>query len=144
MTYTALVLAAQRPGIIDPLAEKGGVSHKCLIDMDGRPMIERVLDSLRGSEHVGPILISIDDPKALNGLGELQSDVASGKVTIVPSAVNLYESVKLALSEGVDFPVVICTADNALQTSEMVDHFCKTFTEEGADVGVSVTPAELI
>ncbi len=37
-TYTALVLAASR-GNLDPLAQAGGVSHKCFIDIAGRPML---------------------------------------------------------------------------------------------------------
>jgi len=144
MTYTALVLAAQRAGVTDPLAEKCGVSHKCLIDMDGTPMIERVLTSLRGSKHVDKILISIDDPSALDGLEGLQKDVQSGAIELIQSAHNLAESVAVAL-DGVDaYPVIICTADNALQTAEMIDHFCSEFSESKADAGVSMTPAELI
>lgn len=144
MTYTALVLAAQRPGIVDPLAQKGGVSHKCLIDMDGTPMIERVLDSLKGSENIGQILISIDDPDALLILDSVRDDVKNGVVKMVQSGQNLYSSVTNALGETTDFPVIICTADNALQTAEMIDHFCAEFSKSKADAGVSVTPAELI
>lgn len=144
MTYTALVLAAQRPGIIDPLAEKGGVSHKCLIDMDGTPMIERVLDSLKGSKHIDKILISIDDLDALLVLDSIKNDVAEGRIEMVLSGENLYSSVANALEVKAKFPVIICTADNALQTSEMVDHFCQEFSKAQADAVVSVTPAELI
>lgn len=144
MTYTALVLAAQRPGVIDPLAAKGGVSHKCLIDMDGTPMIERVLNSLKESNHVGNILISIDDDQALLVLDSIKQDIADGRVRLVESRDNLYSSVANALNGVREFPVVICTADNALQTSEMIDHFCEEFSQTNADAGVSVTPAELI
>jgi len=144
MTYTALVLAAQRPGTIDPLAEKGGVSHKCLIDMDGTPMIERVLDSLTGSKHIGQILISIDDPEALMGLDSVRGAVEASRISMVQSGHNLYSSVIKALENKAEFPVIICTADNALQTAEMIDHFCDEFSKTDADAGVSVTPAELI
>lgn len=144
MTYTALVLAAKRPGVTDPLAVKGGVSHKCLIDMDGTPMIERVMESLKSSNHIGQILISIDETEALNALESIRNDRKSGRVKMVNSADNLYMSVNLALSEDTLFPVIICTADNALQTAEMIDHFCTEFSKTQADAGVSVTPAELI
>lgn len=144
MKYTALVLAAQRPGIVDPLAQKGGVSHKCLIDMDGTPMIERVLESLKGSDNIDQILISIDDTDALIVLESIKEDVESGVVKMVESGQNLYTSVTKALGDTAEFPVIICTADNALQTSEMIDHFCAEFTKTEADAGVSVTPAELI
>ncbi len=144
MIYSALVLAAQRPGTIDPLAAKGGVSHKCLIDMDGTPMIERVLKSLKGSKHIGQILISIDDEEALLVLDSIKSDIASGQIKLVASGDNLYESVNRALGKETEFPIIICTADNALQTTEMVDHFCAEFSNTEADAGVSITPAELI
>jgi len=144
MTYTALVLAAQRPGAIDPLAQKGGVTHKCLIDMDGTPMIERVLDSLRGSKYVDKVLISIDNMDALLVSKPVSDGVKSGWITLVPSYDNLYSSVSGALETENSFPVIICTADNALQTTEMVDHFCREFDRIASDAVVAVTPAELI
>ena len=39
----ALVLAASR-GNLDPLAQAGGVSHKCFIDIAGQPMLRRVVE----------------------------------------------------------------------------------------------------
>src|SRR5690606_2352273 len=58
--YTALVLAATR-GNLDPLAAKGGVSHKVFIDLHGVPMLRRVVAAVAESGRVGRILIAIED-----------------------------------------------------------------------------------
>ncbi len=43
--FTALVLAASR-GAADPVARAEGLSHKCLVDTAGTPMLLRVLAAL--------------------------------------------------------------------------------------------------
>ncbi|MEM9601066.1 MAG: NTP transferase domain-containing protein [Pseudomonadota bacterium] len=144
MSVSALVLAARRPGVADPLALKAGVSHKCLIEMDGGPMIELVLRSLAGSSHVRDIFISIDDPSALDNIAMIHDGSLGKPVTILPSRENLFESVKDALLEETRFPIIICTADNALQTNEMIDHFCLHFENSDCDAAVALTPAEVI
>ena len=144
MSVSALVLAARRPGATDPLAEKFGVSHKCLIDMDGGPMITLVLRSLAESDAVRDIFISIDDADALSGVACVHDGSLGKPVTILPSADNLFNSVRDALADETRFPIIICTADNALQTSEMVDHFCAEFEAVDCDAAVALTPAEVI
>ncbi|MGB6230721.1 MAG: nucleotidyltransferase family protein [Litorimonas sp.] len=144
MSVSALVLAARRPGATDPLAAKAGVSHKCLIEMDGGPMIELVLRSLAGSSHVEDIYISIDDPSALDGVAMIHDGSLGKPVTILRSEDNLFTSVKSALAEQSRYPIIICTADNALQTAEMVDHFCAGFEGSDCDAAVALTPAEVI
>ena len=57
--YTALVLAASR-GNLDPLAKAGGVSHKCFIDIAGRPMLSRVVEAVTASPRVGRIIVAIE------------------------------------------------------------------------------------
>ncbi|WP_298911669.1 nucleotidyltransferase family protein [uncultured Algimonas sp.] len=144
MSVSALVLAARRPGVTDPLAEKAGVSHKCLIEMDGVPMIELVLQSLAGSDRVRDIFVSIDDPSALDGVSAIHDGRLGKPVKIIQSAENLFESVRDALSGENRYPIIICTADNALQTAEMVDHFCAGFESADCDAAVALTPAEVI
>ncbi len=40
---TALVLAGSRAGRADPMARNAGLSHKALLPVGGRTMIDRVL-----------------------------------------------------------------------------------------------------
>ena len=85
MMYTALVMAAKRQGLVDPLAEKAGTTHKCLIDMDGVPMIQRVVASLLNAKDVGHIVISIDEPEVLQSIPVIADGLAAGKISTTPS-----------------------------------------------------------
>ena len=53
---TALVLAGTRAGG-DPLAAGAGVSHKALIDVAGRAMIEHVVQALDAVPEIGRIIL---------------------------------------------------------------------------------------
>ena len=78
--YTALVLAATRGGARDPLAQEGGVSHKAFIDLAGKPMLRRVVESVIDSGRVGRIIVSIEQDamdeakQVLAGLDEPGAD----------------------------------------------------------------------
>ena len=71
MALTALVLAGTRAGG-DPLADYAGVSHKALIEVGGRTMIERVVGALAALPAVTRIVVAIDRPELLTGLPGLQ------------------------------------------------------------------------
>lgn len=144
MTYTALVLAARRPGEINPLSSAEGVSHKCLIDMVGRPMIAWVVECLANSPDIGKILICIDEVEAVAAIPPLDRLAREGRLAYVPSGDNLFESVKLGLSGDVTYPVLVTTADNALMTPEMIAHYCASVKADRCDVGVAITRAETI
>ena len=55
----ALILAGSR-GPNDPVAALGGVPHKALTPIAGRPMLAFVLDAVRGVPEVDRIFICID------------------------------------------------------------------------------------
>ncbi|MDP4822826.1 MAG: NTP transferase domain-containing protein, partial [Aestuariivirgaceae bacterium] len=60
MTWDALIMAAGR-GPDDPMAKAYGVTHKCLLEVGGIPMLARVVDVLSRHPAIGRILISIED-----------------------------------------------------------------------------------
>lgn len=136
-TYTALIMAASRKNEVNPLAEANGVSHKCLMDMDGQPMIDIVLHSLTGSKYIGNVIISIDNPAALKDAPLVQAGIAEGRVIIAESGDNPYLSVLDALDDPSLFPVIVSTGDNALHVPEMVDFYCEAFEKSDADVSVA-------
>jgi CTP:molybdopterin cytidylyltransferase MocA len=134
-TFTALVLAASR-GTRDPVARAEGKSHKALVDVAGTPMLSRVLRALRESPAVGPIAIAIDDPSALDALGE------TGLIT-VPVGDSPGASVVLGAGAlGDPFPLLVTTGDHPLLTAEMIDRFCADARATGADVvaGLAAEP----
>ena len=121
-----VIMAAQRKGVVNPLAESAGVSHKCLIEMSGKTLIEHVTRAVAESRLASKISVSIEKPAALDGVAYLNSLKDSGFLRIVPSGDNLFESVAGALSAPEDFPAIITTADNVLLTTNMLNHFCRS------------------
>ncbi|MEL7482314.1 MAG: nucleotidyltransferase family protein, partial [Pseudomonadota bacterium] len=137
-----LILAAQRPGIVNALAQAAGVSHKCLMPMHGRPLIEHVLSTVEAMTQFERITVSIDAPDVLDAVPLVQSLKDAGRLTAVKSGQSLFESVAGALKQDEDFPVVITTADNVLLTPDMLRHFCEALPN--TDVGVAMTRKEVL
>ncbi len=115
---TVIVLAAQRTGVVNPLATRAGVSHKCLVPICGRPLIEHVMEVLTtrpaieairvvlepdGQQAVSPVL----DPFRERGI----------PIELVDSDANIVESV-IAATKGEDKTFIVTTADNVLLTPE--------------------------
>jgi GTP:adenosylcobinamide-phosphate guanylyltransferase len=142
---TALVLAASRRGAQDPVAQIQGLSHKCLVKLNGVPMVQRIIDGLRAARNVGRIFVSIESPDILRTVPALAAMLDKGEIVAVQSEGNLAQSVYRAVSDINDaFPLVITTADNALHTPELVDYFCTEITNGSSDVFVGMTRAQLI
>lgn len=115
--FTAIVLAAQRGGVLDPLAAEAGVSHKCLVPIGGRPLLAHVLDALARVDGLARIRISVE-PGAEAGLRAIAG--ACGKpVEFAAAAATITDSV-YAASEGAPGPFIVTTADNVLLTAAAV------------------------
>ncbi len=118
--FTAIVLAAQREGRLDPLAAKAGVSHKCLVPIGGRPLIAHVLDALGAAGQVDRVRISVE-ASAQAAISEAIAAVPrKAKVEFVAAAATITDSVYEAAS-GQAGPFIITTADNVLLTPGAVD-----------------------
>ncbi len=137
---TALVLAASREGTEDPVARHAGKSHKCLVEVDGKPMIERVIESLIDSNLCRNILVSIESEDILRQIPQVALWLDQGIVSVAPSASNLADSV-LSLRERNESPIplLITTADSALHTRETVTHFIDRSLAEGGDISIGAT-----
>jgi len=115
---TVVVLAAQRAGVVNPLAERAGVSHKCLAPIAGKPLIVHVMDVLAKCPEVGTVRVMVepDGQAALEPVMTAYRD-AGLEVDLVSSSENIVESV-LAGVEGQQAPFVVTTADNVLLSRE--------------------------
>jgi GTP:adenosylcobinamide-phosphate guanylyltransferase len=112
--FTAIVLAAQRGGRLDPLADRFGVSHKCLVPIAGKPLIEHVLRALVQVPGLSRIHISIEKDAAEAVRGVPGTDGGFGiPVDFVPAAPSLADSV-YAAAHRVEEPILVTTADNVL------------------------------
>lgn len=110
--FTAIVLAAQRGGRLDPLADRAGVTHKCLVPIAGRPLLEWVLRALAQVPGLGAIHISIekDAVEAACKVKGAQGEFGV-RVEFVAAATSLADSV-YAAAHGIEGPIVVTTADN--------------------------------
>ena len=142
--FTALVLAADR-GQADPVSQAAGVRHKCLAQVGGRPMLERVVEALVASPQVGRIAISLRDPAVLQEVVALRPLAESGRVLALQAADSPSRSVLKAAAElDAPFPLLVTTADHALLTRAMVDHFCAASRESGAEVTAGLTASGVL
>lgn len=141
--FTAIVLAAQRGGRLDPLADRHGLSHKCLVPIGGRPLIEHVLRALVQVPGLRKIHISIekdavDAVSAVPGTGG-QFGVP---VDFVPAASTLPDSV-YAAAHDVSGPILVTTADNVLLSPDVAGEVVRRM-HAGAEIVLTVATREAV
>ncbi len=128
---TALVMAGKRSGVLDPLAERAGVSQKAVVPVNGTPMIERVVAQVAACPAVGAIRVVAHDEGEIARLPTIAALIAEGRLSMVEGRFNIVDSV-FAGAQGADFPLLITTADNCLVTPEGYAEFIAKCLEAGA------------
>lgn len=142
--FDALVLAGRRHGV-DRLAEDSGITHRALLDVAGIPMLVRVVGALLASNNIGQIAVSIDTPHALDTIPELKALVERKKILRHESLESPSRSVRDALGSGMlGDRVLVVTADHALLTPNIVDHFTRCAEKDDADLSVAVVSETVI
>ena len=134
---TALVLAGTRSGG-DPMAAHAGVSHKALIEVGGRTMIERVVSALAAVPEVTRIVVAIEQPELLSGLAGLQSAALGKPLSTMSTASGPSASVAAALA-ALGVPLLVTTADHALLETAWLTEFLAACP---ADADVTAALAE--
>ena len=114
---TIILLAGQRAGVVNPLAARAGVSHKCLAPIRGKPLIVHVLDTLTKLPAIREIRISLE-PAAHDEVRRLAEDYAGSgiPITLVPNERSIVESLFAATGDEPG-PWMVTTADNVLLTA---------------------------
>ena len=142
--YTGLVLAASR-GHLDPLAQAGGVSHKCFIDIAGQPMLKRVVEGVMQSGRIGRTIVAIEPDSMAEAKQILAGLPGASDIVYVPSQDNIGASVLWVAERFPDaLPLVVTTGDNALHTPEIVRYFCDALDRVVGDGALGLTPAHYI
>ena len=118
---TALVLAGTRSGG-DPLAAYAGVSHKALIEVGGRTMIERVVAALAALPEVTRIVVAIEQPELLRELPGLQPAELGKPLSTMNTADGPSATVAMALAD-LGVPLLVTTADHALLQTAWLTEF---------------------
>lgn len=142
---SCLVMAASRRGVDDPVAQIQGLSHKCLVEIDGQVMLERVLEALVDSGCFGQIHVSVDREDILRATPRMAGWVDEGRVVFVQAHGNLADSVLKALEQLPQaLPMVITTGDNALHTPEIIRDFVRDTHTSQADAVVGMTRESVV
>ena len=129
MTGAVLILAGQRAGVVDPLCEAAGVSHKAEILVSGVKMLDRVIEALLNAGFLKHIYIS---------------GYSGSNLIETPSGEGPADSVKLGLEHIAEYPCLVTTCDHALLTPEMVTTFMAEAEKAGADICVGLATEDVI
>lgn len=139
---TVILLAAQRTGVVNPLAARAGVSHKCLVPICGRPLIAHVMETLTALPAVSAIRVVLEPDGQAEVDPILEPFRASGiPIELVDSHENIVESV-IAATKGEDRTFIITTADNVLLTTEALEQVRTTLS--ACDGIISLTTRERV
>ena len=140
----AIVLAGRRSGE-DPLAEAAGAAHRALLEIEGEPMLLRVVRRLLARPGLERVLVNIDRPDLVEALPGWAPLVESGRVSLIPSTDSPSRSVLESLdAAGIDeAPVLVTTADHALLDDAMLDAFFAGCAQE-ADLCLGLVPSAAI
>lgn len=133
----AAILAGGGPD--DEVAAAMGAPCKALVELEGRPLIEYVLDALRRAETVGEI-IAVEGPvRPLSGSGrgwpEMPVITAPGRRLI-----DTFSAAAKAFPEH--DRVLIATADLPLLTARVVDGFVRSCQESRCELSYPIVQAE--
>ncbi len=142
--FTAIVLAADR-GHPDPVARAAGVSCKAMVPVGGTPMLIRVLEALRAAGSVASIILCGPPRAVIDQDSHLRQILESYPLDWLPSGPSPSTSAAAALKTlAAETPVLLTTADHALLTPAIVDHFCRQARQASADVLVALAAYEAI
>ncbi|WP_333567320.1 NTP transferase domain-containing protein [Sphingorhabdus sp.] len=139
---TILILAGQRSGKLDPLAERFGVSHKALVPIKGKPLIAHVLKTVSATFPDSPILISIEDYSVLKSDPVVARLHKQRRVSGVEAKSNIVDSVAEAAKSAL--PLLVTTADNVLVTEDALLALARAGQEGDADSVLVMAPKEAI
>jgi GTP:adenosylcobinamide-phosphate guanylyltransferase len=136
--FAAIILAGQRAGVVDPLAAAHGVSHKCLVPIDGAPLIAHVAAALQATPGLARLRV-VAEPEAEAAIRAiLPADPIA--IEFVVAADNLADSAR-AGAAGLDMAMIVTTADNVLLTPHAARAMVDAMTgapAAGADVTLAM------
>lgn len=143
--FTAVILAGRRGGE-DSLAQAAGASHRALLDIEGEPMLVRVVRRLLARPDLERLLINIDVPETVRAIPFIAECVEAGRLEVMGSEPSLSRSVLSSLeAAGLEQnPVLVTTADHALLDDAMLDAFFEAAEGEASDITLAMVPRRVI
>lgn len=142
--FTSIVLAGDRSKS-DSLIDHSGVSCKALIDIDGVPMVRRVIGALQESRVVHNIVLSGPEESEIATDTALADLVRNKEVGwLAPEASPSASAWHVMQSLPAEEPVLLTTADHPLLTPEIVDAFGRQSLADDVDATVGLAPYALV
>lgn len=134
-----LILAGKRDGKLDPLAEAAGVTHKCNVPIQGKPLLQWVLEGVKDGWPDAPIWVSIHDPAVIADVPGVAELTAAGRLHMSVSRDGIVESIEAVIEQGGNpFPMLITTGDNVLVTAEEIRAIHDFGMREGAGAVIAI------
>lgn len=141
---TAIVLAGDRTKS-DSLINHTKSGSKAMIDLDGTPMVRRVLNSLRRARVIKRICMTGPEASEVATDAALQKWIDDGEIIWTEPGVSPSTSAYQAM-QGLapDEAVLLTTADHPLLTPEIVDAFGRQSLADDVDITVGLAPYALV
>jgi GTP:adenosylcobinamide-phosphate guanylyltransferase len=142
--FASVILAGERDRR-DALRDHTGVACKALLDIDGTPMIARVIAALEGSGSVGSVHLSGPAEACVKADAGLAGMIAEARIDwTAPGASPSTSAHEMLTRMPPAQPVLVTTADHPLLAPEIVDHFCRDSLSSGCDVVIGLAPHDLV
>lgn len=126
VSVNALVLAGRAAS--DALRDYAAARCKALVDINGKPMIQYVIDGLSASARVERVLVV--GPRA-----DLAAAISGSKVQLADDGDGIVENIRIgARLLPSDQPILIAGSDIPLLTAEVVDAFLDMCQQRQADL----------
>ncbi len=132
----AVVTAGAVPAADDPLYAYSQGRSKSLIDLNGRPMIQWVLDALAGASRIGRVaIVGLDESTGVT-CGDKPLDFLPSQGEMIP---NIQSGVRwLASADPQARQVLLASSDIPAITTEMVDWVLDAAEEDDLDLYYTV------
>ena len=135
--FSAIVLAGERGGPEELLAA-ADVDAKVMASVHGTPMIERVLSTLAASPSITNGCVCGPAEIVLNTHPRISQAIDDAGLHWLAPAAGPAASAVVGMEYLDRWPILVTTADHALLTPDIVDHFCREASESGADMLVGL------
>lgn len=143
-SLTAIVLAGARSDKSDPIAAAAGQPLKALVPAAGRPMLGRVLGSLRAAATLQQLVVLLPVPIMERPPAGLPPILQRHEAKGFPTAASPALSIIAAAERLKRYPLLVTTADHPLLTPQILRHFIEAADQTGADLVVALAEAETV
>jgi GTP:adenosylcobinamide-phosphate guanylyltransferase len=118
---------------------------KAMVEVEGTPMLIRVLAALDGAARVGHCILSGPGHDKITADSPVRRRIANGRVEwCEPEATPSTSAYRAMRRVPAATPVLVTTADHPLLSAEIVDHFCDRSLARSVDVTVGLAPHGLV